>query len=80
MVKVKSIRRQKKIASFVIVVATIAVLTAIVACNYGYIIPWPERLGWFQIPWWYYTISELAVGEVGFWGLIWVWSQPEEME
>ena len=80
MVRMKSIKNQKKWAMIIIAVVTLVFIGLTVAASRGYIIPWPEKLGWFKIPWWYYNLTEVAMGVVGSLGCIWVWSQPEEME
>ena len=80
MIKVEPIRKQKAKATLIIVIAWVVIFTITVAAARGYIIPWPERLGWFSIPYWYYSISQAAMCQVAAVGLYWVWSQPEEME
>ena len=80
MKKSMPIRRQKTIATTVIAIATVVVLTLTIAASRGYIIPWPERIGWFAIPTWWYYATEVAMGLTGLFGLTWIWSVPEEME
>lgn len=80
MKKIMPIRKQKAIATAIIAAATVVMLTITIAASRGYIIPWPERIGWYSIPTWYYHFTEIAMGLVGLFGLTWIWSVPEEME
>lgn len=80
MKKSMPIKRQKTIASIVIAAATVLMLTLTIAASRGYIIPWPEKLGWFSIPTWYYHFTEITMGLVGLFGMVWVNALPEEME
>lgn len=80
MMKVEPIRKQKLKATLVIVITWVVIFTITVAASRGYIIPWPERLGWYKIPYWYYSITQAAICQVGAMGIYWIWTQPEEME